>query len=171
MDLATVTQEHVNQWVADGLVFIYPTDTVYGLGCDAAHAEAVQRIRVLKGSTQPFSVIAPSLEWIYQHCTVNHPSFLEQFPGPITLILQKKEQSFLHECAPGSTLGVRIPDHSLTPLFQATGKPIVTTSANRHGEPTPAIPTLSADITIEGAVSTTPSALWDLTGREPKQLR
>ena len=53
-------------------IFIYPTDTIYGMGCDARNKKLVQKIRTIKSSyIQPFSVIAPSIDWIRKNCEVS----------------------------------------------------------------------------------------------------
>tara|TARA_Y100000310_G_scaffold338641_1_gene428856 strand:- start:8412 stop:9026 length:615 start_codon:yes stop_codon:yes gene_type:complete len=59
--------------ILDGKIFIYPTDTVYGLGCNAEDAGAVEKIKEIKGRDKgkPLSVIAPSVEWIYEHCVID----------------------------------------------------------------------------------------------------
>jgi len=56
-----------------GSIFIYPTDTLYGIGCDAGNESIVKKIREVKQTDQPFSVIAPSKDWIKQN--------LEYLPG------------------------------------------------------------------------------------------
>jgi len=126
--------------IAMGDVFIYPTDTIYGIGCDATDARAVQTIRVLKQrDSKPFSVIAPSKAWIAANCVLsadaNH--WLGKLPGPYTLILPlKNPHAVAHNVNDGATtIGVRIPHHWIALVSQELGKPLVTTSVNRTGEP------------------------------------
>ena len=58
--------------VLEGKVFVYPTDTIYGLGCDATNFKAVEKIRKLKEREEnPFSVVAPSKEWIKKIVKLN----------------------------------------------------------------------------------------------------
>ena len=59
--------------IKHGAVFIYPTDTIYGLGCDATNGVSVQRIKDLKyrDSDKPMSIIAPSVDWIKENCEVS----------------------------------------------------------------------------------------------------
>ena len=74
-------------------LFIYPTDTIYGVGCDALNGVLVDRIRDLKGRYDlPFSVIAPSKEWIREQCVIDERAqeWLDKLPGPYTLILKMK---------------------------------------------------------------------------------
>jgi len=172
-------KEEIAQAIKDGEVFIYPTDTVYGLGCDAGNPEAVTRIRKLKGTDHPFSVIAPSRKWIGKSLVLNHPGYLDNLPGPYTLIFRKKAQGFLPEACPRDSVGVRIPDHPLTRIIQSSGKPFVTTSANKSGRPTikriteiPKELLLRVDTIIDGGIlDNPPSTVIDLTGREPVTIR
>jgi L-threonylcarbamoyladenylate synthase len=117
-----------------GKIFIYPTDTIYGIGCNALVREAVLKIReIKKRDIKPFSVIAPSLEWIKRNCVVNVD--LEKYlPGPYTVILKKKDKNFLSYVSEGETIGVRIPNHEFTKKIQLSGIPFITTSVNFSGE-------------------------------------
>lgn len=120
-------------------IFIYPTDTIYGIGCDATNGVLVEEIRKLKGrADMPFSVIAPSKDWIHDICVVTKEAekWLDKLPGPYTLILKlKKPEEICFSVNNGSdTLGVRIPDHWISDVVSELKIPIVTTSANRTGE-------------------------------------
>lgn len=119
-------------------IFIYPTDTIYGVGCNALDGRLVDRIRELKGRyNMPFSVIAPSKEWIREYCVIDEEGekWLAKLPGPYTLIFQiKKHEEFPRSITMGKeTLGVRIPDHWIAELATELNFPIITTSANRTG--------------------------------------
>ena len=122
-----------------GAVFIHPTDTIYGIGCDATNETAVQRIRGIKQRvSMPFSVIAPSKRWIFENCEVSAEGekWLEKLPGPFTFIFKLKNKSAV--AAPvtlgGSTLGVRMPKHWILDIAAELGFPMVSTSANLTGE-------------------------------------
>lgn len=123
--------------IRNGALFIYPTDTIYGIGCDATNPGAVANVRKLKGNfKRPFSVIAPDKEWIRANCEIigAEEEWIEKLPGPYTLILNLKNPG----CVAGSvhqgdTLGVRIPDHWCTEIVRDAKVPIVTTSANLAG--------------------------------------
>jgi len=132
-------------------VFIYPTDTVYGIGCNATNKEAVNKIRDIKQRpTSPFSVIAPSKEWIEENCIVNQNAkeWVKRLPGPYTLILKIKKETVADNISPGlDTLGIRIPDHWFSNFVFEIDIPIVTTSANKTGEnPMSSIEDLDTDI-------------------------
>ncbi len=132
-------KEAVIRAIIKGSVFIYPTDTIYGIGCDATNPGAVLKIRYMKNRlTQPFSVIAPSKEWINEHCFVPAPMqmWLDKLPGPYTLVLPlKKNGAVASNVAPEQqSLGVRIPKHWNSDLARDFGAPLVTTSVNKTGE-------------------------------------
>lgn len=128
----------LRRMIKEGSVFIHPTDTIYGIGCDATNPSAVKKLIELKGrSDKPLSVIAPSKEWIREHCQLdgNNNNWLEKLPGPYTLILKLKNPKLLpDEVTKGlGTLGVRIPHHWISEMVRECGYPIVTTSANKQG--------------------------------------
>jgi len=130
-----LSQEKVIEQIKQGKIFIYPTDTIYGLGCDAGNVESVERIKEIKkrDKEKPLSVIAPSLNWIKKNCIVD-VSLDKYLPGPYTVILKKKDKKFLNHVSSGDSLGVRIPDNFFTAIIQESGKPFITTSVNLSGE-------------------------------------
>ncbi|MBW3020956.1 Sua5/YciO/YrdC/YwlC family protein [Candidatus Woesearchaeota archaeon] len=120
-----------------GSLFIYPTDTIYGIGCDATNESSVHKVREAKERMEsPFSVIAPSKEWILENCEVTEDE-LEELPGPVTLIVKlKNKDAIASNVAPNlDTIGVRIPDHWISSYVSEYGKPILTTSVNKVSEP------------------------------------
>jgi len=138
-DEFALDQKELSDTIAKGAVFVYPTDTIYGIGCNALDSKSVMRIRELKSrSAAPFSVIAPSTTWIRQHCHVSPAAekWLEKLPGPYTLILRLKDKSCVaKEVTQGlDTLGVRIPSHWISNAVAELGFPIVTTSVNKTGK-------------------------------------
>ena len=113
--------------IKEGAVFIYPTDTIYGIGCDATNFNAVKRIREIKDRYEkPFSVIAPSKEWIVKNCESKN---LDKLLGPYTLILKLKNKECVASNVCLDTIGVRIPNHWFN-----LDIPIITTSVNKAGE-------------------------------------
>ena len=122
--------------IISGKIFIYPTDTIYGLGCNAENKEAVEKIKQIKkrDKDKPLSVIAPSLEWISQNLIIDF-DINKYLPGPFTIILKKKDLSFLSHVSSVETLGVRIPDNPFTKEIQKARVPFITTSVNLTGEP------------------------------------
>jgi len=123
--------------IAKGSIIAYPTDTVYGIGCNAEIGKAVERLRGMKKTSHPFSVIAPSVGWVKANFVITKAaeSWLKRLPGKYTLILGKRDGDYLKEASSGSTLGIRIPNHRFTRLVQKSGIPFVSTSANISGKP------------------------------------
>lgn len=162
--------------IEKGAVFIYPTDTIYCIGCNALDAKAVQKVREIKSQfDRPFSVIAPSLDWIKSCCAISAEAekWLKKLPGAYTLILKTK-----NKCVPKEvnlkceTLGLRIPDHWILDLVRRLGKPIIATSVNLAGEDVMTnldnldtkIKSKCDFIIYEGEINGKPSALVNLSG-------
>lgn len=127
-----------------GGVILYPTDTVWGLGCDATNAEAVERIYRLKRSQNKKSmlVLCASAEMTVRYVD-KAPAIafevMELATTPLTAILPGASGLAENLIPEEGTLGVRIPDHEFCRrMLRGLGKPVVSTSANLSGEPTPA---------------------------------
>ena len=130
MNLSSIREE-----ILKGKLFIYPTDTVYGLGCNALDEKAVLRIKEIKArdANKPLSIIAPSFEWIEDNCVVDY-DIRKYLPGAYTLLLKKKDKNFLSWVANVEILGVRIPKSNFCDKIRKVGVPFVTTSVNLSGE-------------------------------------
>ena len=116
-------------------IFIYPTDTIYGIGCDALNENLVKEIREIKNRDEkPMSVIAPSVEWVLENFEVSKKLIEKYLPGPYTLLLKKKNIDFLKGASENELVGVRIPDCSFTSVLKGLEIPIITTSVNLSGE-------------------------------------
>jgi tRNA threonylcarbamoyl adenosine modification protein (Sua5/YciO/YrdC/YwlC family) len=125
--------------IQSGGVVVFPTDTVYGIGCNAFSHEGIEKIYKLKGRsyTKPLPVL---LAHVHQLPLVARdvvpetaPLIDEYWPGALTLVL--KTSSFaMHVSRGKSTIAVRVPDHRLVrELLNATSVPLATTSANKSG--------------------------------------
>lgn len=125
--------------IREGALFIYPTDTVYGLGCDATNQKSVAKLRSAKKiPTRPVSIIAPSKDWIKKNCVItpNAKDWLDKLPGPYTFVLKlKNKDAVAKNVYEKDTIGVRIPDHWISSFVTKLGFPITTTSANITGQP------------------------------------
>ncbi len=126
-----------------GGLILYPTDTVWGIGCDATNADAVARIYALKQSENKHSmlVLCESADMVVRY--VNKApgiafEVMEMATKPLTLILPGASGLAENLIPEEKTLGVRVPDHEFCrKLLRKFGRPIVSTSANISGEPTP----------------------------------
>ncbi|MBR9705390.1 threonylcarbamoyl-AMP synthase [Candidatus Pacearchaeota archaeon] len=118
-----------------GKIFIYPTDTIYGIGCDATNKRAVKKIKKIKkrDKNKPLSIIAPSKKWIKENFITDY-NISKYLPGPYTLILKKKNPNFLNHISKTDSIGIRIPNNNFTKVIQKSNLPFVTTSVNLAGE-------------------------------------
>ncbi|KAJ7528893.1 hypothetical protein O6H91_15G024400 [Diphasiastrum complanatum] len=127
----------------NGQVIALPTDTLYGLACDACSATAIQRIYAIKGRnvTSPLAVCVADVDDIKSYGTTSYlPEGLlrELLPGPVTVILQRGNNSLLDKSLnPGIlSIGVRIPDSDFIRLVaRSFGGALALTSANLSGQP------------------------------------
>ncbi|HYR27494.1 MAG TPA: L-threonylcarbamoyladenylate synthase [Thermoanaerobaculia bacterium] len=167
----------------DGKVILLPTDTIYGLHALATDAAAVDRIGEMKGreDTKPFIVLAASIDQLVDLGIEAEVDLLrrlnEIWPAPLTAILPLRHP--IPASRGAATLAVRIPALDwLRGLLVRTG-PLVSTSANRSGEPPVVEPDglardlqNSLDAVVDGGPRTgEPSAILDLTGTEPRFIR
>lgn len=127
-----------------GGVILYPTDTVWGLGCDATNAEAVAKIYRLKQSDNKKSmlVLCASADMVVRYVD-RAPGIafevMELATKPLTLILPGAVGVAPNLVPDEGTLGVRVPDHEFCrQLLRAFGRPVVSTSANISGHEAPA---------------------------------
>lgn len=159
--------------LSSGAVFIYPTDTIYGIGCDATNESAVNRIRELKQrDSKPFSVIVPSKDWIRENCVIldKAAEWLKKLPGAYTFILPLRKQA-VSKSVSEKNIGVRIPAHWISEFVAGYGRPVVTTSVNLSGRPSASslleFEKFSVDFVIfEGDKLGKPSTVVDLTSGE-----
>ena len=127
-----------NDALENGEIIVYPTDTLYGFGVDATNTEAIHKLNRLKGRIQPLSIVLESVEHLHDFAEFNdeiETQMNELFPGRYTALLPAKESDLSPFVQNGSPkIGVRIPDHFFpVKLVKLLGKPIITTSINRHG--------------------------------------
>ena len=127
-------QTKLTNQIKQGKIFIYPTDTIYGIGCDATNKQVVTKIRKIKQrDKKPFSIISPSINWIKENFIVE-VNLKKYLPGPYTLILKKKDKEFLNWVSDTDSLGIRIPDDDFCRKIQKAGVPFITTSVNLSGQ-------------------------------------
>ena len=126
-----------------GGIILYPTDTVWGIGCDATNEEAVARIYALKQSENKKSmlVLCSDADMIVRYVD-KAPAVafevMEMATSPLTAILPGAKGLAANLIPEEGTLGVRIPDHEFCRrLLRKFGRPIVSTSANISGQDTP----------------------------------
>jgi tRNA threonylcarbamoyl adenosine modification protein (Sua5/YciO/YrdC/YwlC family) len=166
-----------------GGVIAYPTDTVYGLGCDITNRQAIDRIRRMKRMQegQLVSFVCPDLSDIARYGLVQDYAYRimrRLVPGPYTFILQATRDvpKVLHQKR--KTVGIRVPDHPVAlALASALGSPVASTSASLEGEiffDPREIEQRFGDVDLvldTDGVGLTPSTIVDLSGDQPVVVR
>lgn len=127
---------HVVEELKKGAVVIYPTDTVYGVGCDITHAKAIERVARIKGSKAKqanLSIVCHNLSHLSSYVRpISNTIFRglkRNLPGPFTFILPANNAVPKVFNTKKKEVGIRVPDHLVPRLIVETlGHPIVTTS-------------------------------------------
>ncbi len=172
------------QILHDGGVIAYPTDTVYGLGCDPLNKQAIDRLYQIKGMprNKPLALICKDLANIAKYAIVENPEYrvLKHFlPGPYCFVLRATREVPRMLTNKQKTVGIRVPDHPVTrALVEELGRPLLSTTAGLPDEEAIADPwTIDAtfpalDLVLEADVcGTTPTTVVDLSEGDVRVLR
>jgi len=183
--LGTDQRREIQRVLELGLLIVYPTDTLYGLGGLALEGRASAAVRRAKGRPQEkaLPVVAADVEQAGRLCDLGGAlagRLARRFwPGPLTLVLPAAAGLPEELLGGGATLAVRVPSRELTRELCRLSGPLISTSANRSGRPAPASLQDALDevgdaiaVAVDGgACGGPPSTLVDLTGEGPKLLR
>lgn len=128
----------------DGGLLLFPTDTIWGIGCDATNADAVRRIYQLKERPlgKPFVLLVADVEQLKQYAGPVHPrieTLLVHYERPLTVIYDRSYHLPDIVPAPDGSVGIRVAerDDFCRMLLRELGRPVVATSANMSGAPFP----------------------------------
>ena len=187
LDARTETRERVAREVADvvsgGGTVIFPTDTVYGIGCDPFEIDAIARIYGAKHrpSHKPLSLhlasVTEFLEYVRDQREVAYAG-KRLLPGAVTIVMRRPEFIRREVSAGLPTLGFRVPDDELCRAILDSCGPLAATSANTSGErpyfgggDLSALP--DADLVVENGPTKygQESSVIDLSGPQPVLLR
>lgn len=163
----------------------YPTDTIYGIGCDLFRPEAIRRIHTLKKmeSKKPLSFICANLKDISLYAYVSDYAYKVMkrlLPGPYTFILKATKLVPKIAMTKQKTVGIRVPDNKIClALVQALGHPIISTSVYKPDETLYNDPReiedrfgKQLDLVIDGGIILPEhSSIIDLTDEVPKVIR
>jgi tRNA threonylcarbamoyl adenosine modification protein (Sua5/YciO/YrdC/YwlC family) len=185
--------EQIRDALQQGAVMLYPTDTVYAIGCDLNHKSAVERVKRIKqlSNDKPLTFLCPSLSDIARYAHVSDPAYRimrRLIPGPYTFLLPTtKLVPRLVQDPKRKTTGIRVPDHRVClALLETLGNPIISTSAHLPEEQDgalEAVPTATAelfdrldklvDVIVEDGSEpgNQVSTILDLTDAEPVVVR
>ncbi|RAU82282.1 L-threonylcarbamoyladenylate synthase [Pontibacter arcticus] len=125
----------------NGGVIIYPTDTIYGLGCDIHNVRAVERVCQIKGVKPDkvnLSFICSDLTHISDYAKLDTPTYKvmkKALPGPFTFILEASSRVPRYAGSKKKTVGIRVPDNQIAlALVRELGNPIISTSIHDEDE-------------------------------------
>jgi tRNA threonylcarbamoyl adenosine modification protein (Sua5/YciO/YrdC/YwlC family) len=184
--------EEIRNALQDGAVMLYPTDTVYAIGCDLNVKSAIERVRRLKqlSNDKPLTFLCSSLSNIAEYALVSDSAYRlmrSLIPGPYTFLLPATKLVPRLVMSPKrKTSGIRVPAHPVCQaLLKALGNPVISTSAHLADEDGK-IPTLGleraklfdefdslVDIIVDDGSEpgTQVSTIVDMTGEEPVMVR
>jgi len=167
-----------------GEVIGYPTDTVYGLGCDISNKKAIDRLYQIQGMerSHPLAFICPDLSEIARYAIVDNQVYrvLRHFlPGPYCFVLEATREVPRILQTKRKTIGIRVPKHEVTcAMVRELGRPIISTTAQRAGaEPHVDAAEIDEDfkglglVIDSGAGGLVPTTVVDLTVSPPLVIR
>ena len=186
------TIEQISSALQGGAVMLYPTDTVYAIGCDLSNKSAIQKVRRIKqlSNEKPLTFLCSSLSNIAQYAQVSDRAYRimkHLIPGPYTFLLPATKLVPKLVMSPKrKTTGIRVPDRlTCQELLKALGNPIISSSAHLPDEdgdfPTIGVEKARLFDSLENLVdiiiddSTEPgfdvSTILDFTTHEPQVVR
>ena len=167
-----------------GEVIGYPTDTVYGLGCDISSKKAIDRLYQIKNMDRahPLAFICPDLSEIARYASVDNQVYrvLRRFlPGPYCFILEATKEVPRILQTKRKTIGIRVPNNNIIcAVVKELGRPVISTTAQRTGEDPHVDPREIDDdfkglgLVIDGgAGGLVPTTVVDLTVSPPVVIR
>ena len=173
--------------LTSGGIVIYPTDTVYGIGCSVENKDAIERIHLIKGqrTDKPFSFVCSDLKNISEYAHVSNAAFKimkHLIPGPYTFILPAARMKHLPKIlvSKRKTVGIRVPDSPIAlTLVRELGHPILSTSATDEtgeilNDPARIAEQFQSvvDLILDGGLLLSkPSTVLDLTNDRAKVVR
>ncbi len=126
-----------------GGVILYPADTIWGIGCDATDPVSIFKVYEIKGRSydKPLIILVPDIHQLYEVVAGVHPridTLLHFHERPLTVIYPGAKTAYKHLAALDGSIGVRVVKSGFChELLTAFGKPLISTSANFTGEPSP----------------------------------
>jgi L-threonylcarbamoyladenylate synthase len=140
----------------NGGLILYPTDTIWGIGCDATNADAVEKVFKLKGRSEEKSLIVllendNKLQSYVREVPEIAYDLIEYAENPLTIIYSGAKNLATNAIAKDGSIGIRVVKHDFCEqLIQRFKKPIISTSANVSGEASPANFSEISDIIRQG---------------------
>ena len=178
--------ERVVSALRAGEVIAYPTDTVYGLGCDLMNKRAIERLYEIKQMDRAHNLafICPDLSSIARYANVENHQYriLRRYlPGPYCFILEATREVPRLVQTKRKTIGIRVPDHALIrAVSESLGAPIISTTAQQKGAEQPELDPREIDQAFKGLGlvldtnepgNLVPTTVIDLTKNPPELVR
>ncbi len=176
--------EQAAQRLRSGGVVIYPTDTLYGMGCDALNPQAINRVYNIKklNKRKPLSLLCSDLEQIAKYAHINEQAYTllkRLLPGPYTFILPATKLVPRVVVNKQRKVGIRVPNNEIClGIIRELGNPLMNTSADYETDEELNEPELiktyyrDADMLIDcGPVELSQSSVIDLSGAAPTVIR
>lgn len=141
MEPKVLTTEEAIAVIQSGGVVVYPTETSYGIGCDATNKAAVEKVAAIKGRPKKYAMalIVPDMEtakWCGTVAPAVEAFASRHWPGPLTILLPDANEALSDWSVQNGTVGVRVSSHPVAlALAKGLGKPLIATSANVHKKP------------------------------------
>ena len=175
----------VAEVLKEGGVIAYPTDTIYGFGCDIFNKKAIRRIYQIKKRqpSKPFSFICSDLKHISEYAQVTNYAYKTMrrlLPGPYTFILPGSKLVPKIMLTKRKTVGIRVPQNNIClAIVQALGHPIISTSVGLSGQEVLSDPLQieekfgsQIELTIDGgSLINQPSSIISLLDDRPEVIR
>ena len=179
---------HISQAIRvlqDGGLIIYPTDTVYGIGCDIYNKDALQRIYDIKNEseTKLFSFICADLKEVSRYTKISDYAYKvmrKLLPGPYTFVLPAAKEVPKKLWTKRKTVGIRVPNNNIAlTLVKELGNPIISTSVTKRigdilfdPEEIKTIFNVHVDLMLAaGTLEGNPSTIVDLSNENPVIIR
>ena len=182
-DPETIIEQAAQKLRAGGVV-IYPTDTLYGMGCDALNPQAINRVYNIKklNKRKPLSLLCSDLEQIAKYAHINEQAYTllkRLLPGPYTFILPATKLVPRVVVNKQRKVGIRVPNNEIClGIIRELGNPLMNTSADYETDEELNEPELiktyyrDADMLIDcGSVELCQSSVIDLSGATPTVIR
>lgn len=176
--------ERATTVLQSGGVIVYPTDTVYGMGCDLLNPQAIDRVYSIKKihRRKPLSLICSDLNQIAQYAQLTNTAYKlmrQLLPGPYTFVLQATRLVPRIMMTKQRTVGIRVPDNEVClSIVRGLGNPLVNTSATGGDEEPVSSPEAiqknfpSLDLILDaGLLTSDPSTVIDLSKDPPVIIR
>ena len=140
--LDAVALDRVRGTIRSGGLVVHPTDTVYGLAADPFQEGAVERVYAAKARPRALalSIAVPEVSDVFRYGTktpLAENFCAKNLPGPYTVVLRATAEAPRALVSSAGLIGLRVPNHPIPRLLAKACGPITSTSANRHGQPSP----------------------------------